>query len=92
MRQRIIIIILDFFSSITLGLGIWLATLPLILNLWYGFNNDTYLVHYEGTNPAYRGQAIALGWIFGIEFALEASIIIIIGIGLRWLTRHHFHE
>ena len=87
MRHRITTVVLDSASAITLGLGIALLLLPIVLHLWLGVDNDAYVVIAEGArkDPVILLQA-GLEWMFRVDFLLWPVFLIATGLGLRWLV------
>jgi len=76
----------DTFSAVMLALGVILLFLPIILHLSLGADNDAYIEigEWGGSQPNILGY-LGLEWMFRIDFLLWPALLIIVGLGLRWL-------
>ncbi len=88
MQQRIIAIVLDIASAIALGLGIAILLLPLVLHLWVGADDDSYIMIVEWGRDMVVLLEVGLEWMFRPRFLLWPALLIFVGLGLRWLVRH----
>jgi uncharacterized membrane protein YciS (DUF1049 family) len=79
---------LDVSSAIVLTLGIIFLLLPIILHLTLGADNDSYIEIGEWGGPGRNILGyLGLEWMFRIDFLLWPALLIIIGLGIRWLLR-----
>lgn len=77
---------LDISSAIVLTLGSILLSLPIVLHLTLGADNDAYIEIGEwiGSKPNILSY-FSMEWMFRIDFLLWLALLVIVGLGLRGL-------
>jgi hypothetical protein len=88
MRHRITTVVLDSASAITLGAGIAILLVPIVLHLSLGADDDSYLMIVEyGRDPIILLD-VGLEWMYRPGFLLWPGSLIAIGLALKWLAWH----